>query len=607
MGPPPPPPGSRRGKTKRGSLETSLPKSRQSARVGGMGIFFANPWGLLALLGVPVVVAIHLLRRQARQVRVSTLFLVERALPSNEGGRRVRTLRNSLPLWAQISAVLALTWLLAGPRWIDSQSTQTVVAVFDSSASMGAFREETLAAAHEELSRIGKAAGRTQWIFLRSDGTRLASGDSLEETLAAAARAWDPVLGTHDPHDALRLARTLAGENGAVISFTDRPPARQDDVAWIAVGHPLENAGFVGGGGFAEHWSALVKNFGPTARDLRWRMAGDPDWKTVRLEAGATTEIAGPFPEGTDRVMLEIEGDRFVFDDRLPILRPRPKELALQRSAGPAFDALFEQIARLAEPAASAETPDVTLAVYNPLAPGLPDTAAVVFVEDVGRTGKPLSGLIVAEPHPLMDSLNWQGLIARETLGVPFREGDTALLWQGRRPLIFLRLRDGRPQLIFNFDVSQSNAARLPAFPLLVHRFFDLLRRNKPAPEAANVETRQVLEIAGAGRHQAPVRPEFFSVRGPDGSVLFDGAARFGDTRESDFSSAATGRSADVTVEAVRQANARGEFLDPLWAALLAGLMFWNWILTGSARKPGAGAPSGPAPAELRPSSPPAR
>jgi hypothetical protein len=572
-----------------------------------MGLFFANPWGLLALLGVPAVIAIHLLRRQSRQVRVSTLFLVERALPSSEGGRRVRSLRNSLPLWAQILAVLALTWLLAAPRWIDASSTQTVVAVFDTSASMSAFREETLAAARRELSRLGGAAARTQWIFLRSDASRLAAGTVLEETLAAAADAWKPALGTHDPGEAFRLARTLAGEKGAVLYFTDRP-AQPNGPAWIAVGRPLENAGFLGGEATAQHWSALLKNFSATPRSLRWRVAGDADWKTERLEAGAMTEIAGPFPDRTDRVMLETEGDRFVFDDRVPILRPQPKALAVGVAPTETFREVFDPIARLAESGTSSGAPDVSLAVYSPLAPALPNGAAVVFVEDVGKSNKPLSGLVVAEAHPYLENLNWQGLLARDTLGVPFREGDAALLWQGGRPLIFLRWQDSRPQLIFNFDIRQSNATRLPAFPLLVHRFFESLRKEKVAYEAANVETRQALEVAGAGPQRAPVEPGFFAIRGSDNQLLFDGAAQFGDTRESDFSAAATGRSADLAVETLRQAHARGEFLDPLWAALLAGLMFWNWVLTGRAKDPspasGKGKASSAAPADSPGSAP---
>jgi len=36
---------------------------------------FANPLGLLALLGIPAVLAIHFLQRKAKELPVSTLFL----------------------------------------------------------------------------------------------------------------------------------------------------------------------------------------------------------------------------------------------------------------------------------------------------------------------------------------------------------------------------------------------------------------------------------------------------------------------------------------------------------------------------------------------------
>ena len=547
-----------------------------------MSLFLANPWGLLALFGVPAVVAIHLLRRKSREVFVSTLFLVEQALPSSEGGRRIRTLRNSLPLWAQILAVCALTWLLAQPRWIDESSVQTVVAVFDSSASMSAFREETLRAATTELARLGAVSTQTQWIFLRSDASRLGSGTVLSELLADTEKNWHPALGTHDTSEASRLARTLAGEKGTIVFFSDRPPEETKDMAWVATGDRIENAGFLGAQVNDGRWSALLKNFGLTAREIRWRMEGEPDWRTERLEAGAMTEVAGTFPAGTERVVLETDDDRFSFDNRLPILNPKPKTLDLRVAASQTFQPIFEPITRLAEPSTPATTDaDVALAVYSPLSPGMPSGAAIVFVEDAGKGGKPLPGLMITENHPLMENLNWQGLIANDTLGVPVREGDQTLLWQGGRRLIFLRSQENKTQLVFNFDVRQSNATRLPAFPLLLHRFFGQIREEKPAYEAANVETRQTVTVAGAGTVRAPERPGFFSAKTSDGKTIFDGAAQFGDTRESDFRSASTGKSPLPSVEAIRQTNARGAFLDPLWAMVLAALMLWNWLLTG--------------------------
>ncbi len=551
-----------------------------------MNFFFANPWGLLALLGVPAVVAIHLLRRKSRRVMVSTLFLVERVLPSSEGGRRFRMLQNSLPLWVQIFAVIALAWLLARPRWIDAQSTQTVVAVFDASASMEAFRAETLLAAGRELGRLESASAQTQWIFLRSDAARLAAGPALSIVLAEVKKIWQPVLGTHDTTEAFRLARALAGEKGTVIYFTDRPPGPDEaaGVSWVASGEVIENTGFLGAGVQDGQWNALLKNFGTQPREARWRIAGEENWHSASLAPGAMTEISGAWPASGDRLVLETEQDRFALDNRLPLLQPVPKGLTIHAANSEEFRPLFEQLLRIAEPASpgAAGVSDVSLEVYRPLAPQVQKDTALIFVEDLAKEQKPLSGLIIAENHPLMENLNWQGLMARDTFGMPFRESDRALLWQGSRPLIFLRTQDQSPQLVFNFDVRRSNALRLPAFALLTHRFFTSLRANKVAPESANVETRQQISVAGVGEVRAPAVPGFFAAKGADGTTLFEGAAHFADSRESDYHAASSGSNVQAAVQTVRQSHARGEFLNPLWAVVLAALMLWNWFLTGA-------------------------
>lgn len=546
------------------------------------GFFLANPWGLLALLGLPAVLLIHLLRRQSRRVPVSTLFLIERALPSSEGGRRIRRLRNSLPLWVQLLAVCALAWLAAQPRWIDETSTQTVVTVLDASASMTAFRDRAKETARRELDRLNSASAKTQWIFLASNATRLASGTELPATLADAFSRWRPVLGTHDTAEAHRLARTLAGEKGAVVFITDRPPESVPGVEWAACGEQLENAGFLGADASRRQWSALLKNFGPKTRDIRWRVAGAETWQSQRLEAGAMTGIAGPWPEAQDRITLELEDDRFPLDNKLPLVKPVAKVLTIRPEDSENFRAVFEQLARIAEPSATTpDAADVSLVVSNAAGPGDPAGAALIFTEDTGGQKSSLAGLLVADNHPLMANLNWRGLIARDTTPIPPRDNDTVLLWQGERPLILLRREKGAPRLIFNFDIRHSNAARLPAFALLAHRFFSLVRTEKQAFEAANVETRQEITVAGAGSSPAPDVPGFFTVKTPSGETLFEGAAHFADARESDFLAAATDRSADATVEAIRQSHAQGDAFTPLWALLLAALMIWNWFLTG--------------------------
>ncbi len=184
-----------------------------------MDLSFANPAGFWALLALPVVLGIHFLQRQSRRVVTSTLFLFDALNPVSAQGRRVERLRNSLPLWLQLAAVVLLAWLLAGPRWLRRDSTQRVVVVLDSSVSMLAFHDELGRALPSRLHSLDRTAARTEWRLLETDPARptLYAGTDLAGLLAALAR-WTPHLGTHDfAPRAQRRARTRAGSGDCAV------------------------------------------------------------------------------------------------------------------------------------------------------------------------------------------------------------------------------------------------------------------------------------------------------------------------------------------------------------------------------------------------------
>ena len=58
---------------------------------------FGNPLGLLALLGIPAVLAIHFLQRKARELPVSTLFLLDHTQREAVSGRRFERMIPSIP------------------------------------------------------------------------------------------------------------------------------------------------------------------------------------------------------------------------------------------------------------------------------------------------------------------------------------------------------------------------------------------------------------------------------------------------------------------------------------------------------------------------------
>ncbi len=607
------------------------------------GLFFANPWGLTALAAVPALVAIHFLQEGSRRARASTLFLLERAAPLPAGGMRLERFRNSLPFWMQLLAIIALAWLLVDPRWVRSESRQTVVVVLDSSASMDAARKPTLDLLTRRLTAWNAVASRTDWHLLETGPGRppLYAGRSLNELLGATD-GWRPTLGTHDPRASLALAEALVpGDAGVVMLVTDRPAPVPGGVAVLSAGEPFENVGFSGGdvdrAGERLVWRALVTNHGTepqereiTAREVRSdgtpTTLGPP--QSIRLESGQSRTVEGPWPEGAERVVVALSRDRFGIDDALPLVRPVPRIVKVAFTAsGPAADLLARmvKVADGVEIVPDANAADLLICRFAPVpeADGIQLTiAAEPNTDDAGKLEKPSKrqpvaydpAWVAAEDHPLTRDLGWGGLMSGSAGAHALTAADEPLLWKGRKPLAFVRLNvlpGGRrvQNLVLNFDLASSTAARSPAIVVLVQRFIDRIRARIERPWAANVETGQVLGVppsvvsGPAGRAmmtvadinggqpasltpfhgRAPWAPGFFTVaaaQNPPATIpLVRGAAQFADSRESDFRGAAP----VDTLEAIRLAQAIKQSIADPWAPLWAGIAIgalviaWGW------------------------------
>lgn len=582
----------------------------------------ANPLGLLALLGIPVVLAIHFLQRKSIALPVSTLFLLERTQRDAASGRRFERIVPSIPLWMQLLAVLLLAWFLAEPRFQKVGSVQRIAIVVDSSASMGVFKNDVIAALTEHLPAFQGPATTVEFTVLESAPARprLYAGSSVDDLIAALEK-WTPLDGITDPTQAIRLARSLVSREGTVIYLTDTPAdALPFDARLLAVGSPLANVGFTGVSFATEEgalvWRALVRNNSAEAADRTWSMRtadGTTEPRPLHLEPGALVTLQAAFPAAAKDVRIVLSPDRFTLDDTLPLVAPKPKTLALFTATSPAFTDLTEKLLRALDatvPTADAATADLSISSYDPLDPVLPPGNSIIFVEDSTRAGAYLKGGIIAERHPLLDNLNWQSLLVRETIQLDRKPDDTVILWQDKRPLIFLRdipatpERPASKQLLFNFDLRLSNAANQPAFIVLLHRFAESIRDAKVAPASVMLETGQPVrvttapgipvrasatDLAGnpiplaAPLTRAPLTPGFLTITQGDVSLL-DAAVYFADTREADFSACGKSDGIAATRESTLERHTRPDPLWRVWILLLVAALLVSWKF--NAREP---------------------
>lgn len=576
-------------------------------------ITLANPLGLITLLGIPAILAIHFLQRKVREIPVSTLFLLDQTRREAASGRRLDRLIPSIPLWMQLLAVLLLAWFLSEPRYQKSGSVQRVAVVVDPSASMSVFKQKALERLVGILPELQGPASKIQLTVLESapNRPRLYTGSSID-ALKAALKSWQPHDGPVDPTRSLRLARSLVSREGIVLYLTDTPSGPLPFQArLLAVGEAIENVGFTGVSFTTEEgklvWRALLKNHGSQAADRTWSMqtsSGSTEPRPVHLNPGALVTLQASFPRDAKNVRIVLSSDQFPLDDVLPLVAPRPKTISLLTATSPAFAGLATKLLHAldtAETSRDAATADLSIASYNPLNPALPTRNAIVFVENVVRTGAWLKGGIVAEASPLMDGLNWQSLLVRETAEIERRQTDTVILWQDKRALIFLRESNGTQQLLFNFDPGLSNAEKQPAFIVLLHRFAESIRSAKIAPLAANLETGEPLNLRAAPGIPLSIRatdpagktighadiqaanalPGFLTIDQNE-QTLLTAAVHFGDPREADFSACATSTPEETRNAAAIERHTRPDPLWRIWILVLLVALMISWKYTAA-------------------------
>ncbi len=588
-----------------------------------MELILSNPAGLWALSAIPVILLIHFLQRQSQEITISTLFLLEQMQRESVEGRKFERIRSSVPLWMQILMALLLTWLLTQPRWLRSDSVQPLAIVLDSSASMTAFQPEAKEQLLAELEHLSDSVARTEFYVIESS---LASGNlyrgiSLEE-LELSLEAWEPALGEHEFDPALRVARNLVGKDGLVILVTDHVSERLPfDASLLAVGSQKPNLGFAGlrinEDGESPRWTAIIRNYHDEPVEREWFLASGNQRsapQTLKMAPGEIRSLEGPFPSDTQFCTLHLAPDAFTPDDVLPMARPQPRILNLKSSVAAS---LLEEAAQVAASiqfsklleAGNEAIPDLTLASYNPISPLLPPGNAVVFLEHRIKQNRIVTGKLIAQNHPLIEHLNWDPLIVRRSLQIPRRENDTVLLWQDAYPLIMLRQSEGTQQLLFNFDLEGSNALKLPAFIVLVHRFAEQVRKQKPTLERKVLETGQPLDLNVArqaesspfqisfrswngknnletdvpkedfARQIAPIYPGYLTVSHGD-QVILEASTFFADTREADLRRSASENRLRHAQKGMMERHTEQDVNWTIWLLFLSVILIlsWAWV-----------------------------
>ena len=602
---------------------------------------FAAPLGLLALLAIPAIVAIHLFRRRFPVRPVAGLFLWQIGRQTPEAGRKIDRLPITASLILECVAALALALILAGARLSSADVSAHLVVLLDGSASMAAIngrgestRDRAVRRVIEELDRLGSSARVTL----------VESGERPSVLLGPAARAsearpaldgWRPEAPHHSLALGLRLARELAGRDGRLMVMSDATAGsrEEDGVFWVSLGEPLANVGITA----AERTLTPAEGRGTVSLTLgnysdspaRRRVtvvAGDKEVLARDLEAPpGVSSLTLPLPAGLPVVRVALSDDAMARDNAVTLAEPRPRIVGVDNRLP---DGRGRQALVKALEAVSGVTPSESSHLVFAEA-GQLDRAQPPGVWRVGFGRAPAAWLAKGEPHDFIGPFVLEKrhpLLLGITLGGVVWSGAVPLAAGAVRPVVtagdqaLVGTLDApagtgtEPAILFNLDLDRTNLIRSPDWPILISNLVEMRRQSLPGPERWNYRVGEWVRVRLAADPKRPLRSrsgaverplppgrelEFIApspggllqiLEGPEtigggDTVLFELGVNFLDDSEGnlrDRQTAAVGRFTDVA--AVRAES--GPESDPLFWLLLtigASAMVANWCLRPSA------------------------
>jgi hypothetical protein len=517
------------------------------------------PLGLLALLTLPIIVVLHLLRERQRRVAVPSL-LHWQMVPRRPAGERIRRLPLTLLLLLHLLVAGLLGLALARPQLAGALGgARQVAIVLDTSTSMaaregGATRFEQ---AQERARAALRALGSGDTATLIAAGPRarvIASGGLAEQAgLLAEVDRLRPGGAGADLAGAITLAEaSFAGPRARqIVVLTDGgapagAPALPAQVAaaidWQQIGDAQANRAVVAfaarASGASVQVYARVANYSPTPFDSSVRLYADDQLlgtRPIEVAANGETELTWTLPASYTRLRTALDGqDGLPEDDqaRLSLAQARPikallvatKPDTLRRAlaAVPGVTVTVADPASYAPPS-GADAPNLTIFdSYLPQA--WPEGAALAVHPPVGSplvevASQPRAtrGATAAAPgSALLADLSFGGVSFGPVHPVRTPSWASALLSDGDTPLI-LRGRSGAHEIaIWTFDLATGNLPTRLAFPLLVAR---TVRDLTPPPLPASL-------LAGTPLALRPdARADELRLSDPDGASMTLAAA----------------------------------------------------------------------------------
>jgi len=468
---------------------------------------FLNPWGLLALLSLPALVVLYLLRQRHTEHVVSSIFLWRRTEAVLQASTPWQRLRKNLLMLLQLFMLLMLSLAVARPALGSAKLADEIIVILDGSASMraadigGGTRFD---AALKEAGRLadGLRAGQRMSVIYAGPKLKVVtarSSDSrrIKDGLSALLCGYAGA----DIEKAVMLARGMAPENGSVsiVLYSDRRYEDTGGVSVVTLGEDgSHNAAVVNmSAGETEKGLLLMSTVASCGaeRELMLELYCDGrlfDARSLVCPAGKNVNVYWDgIPVQTRTARVRIAGKDALADDdegffifskkrSRRILLASGQSLFIERAisaagGGEIVKAKRDEAERLR---------GYDLYIYDGFVPGsLPEDGSVWLINpdrDVEglKLGKSIKGAaLTGEDTPsamqLTNHMNVKSVaLARFSEALSLTGWEVAIRC-GKLPAVLTRESDGRRMVALLFDLHQSNLPLLKEFPILVQNMLE--------------------------------------------------------------------------------------------------------------------------------------
>ncbi len=460
------------------------------------------PAGLLAMLGVPVIILLYLLKQKREDYITSSLYLWKNALRDMEANAPWQKLKQNILMYLQILAVVILSLLLSQSVISGSTRSEDVLLVLDCSLSMQStdIKPTRFEAALKDAIELveSRRAGTTFSLIALTDSPYLAiqnSDDKLK--VVQQLKNLHAIDTAEDPEAALDLVESLIRQNPdmEVSWFGDAASTITDEnISYYSYTRNGENYSVTlltyrrlsEGEGITA--LSKISNFSHLEAELNVSLYTDGtifDAKRVRVSPGTGENIYWPgIPNSVSKLELRIDTEDVLEKDNfagLMINQTEKRKVLFAAEENVFLEKLFGVIPDIEVYRTSMKDADemkgYDLYVFDSQMPSiLPQDGHIMIFNPPENKYFSANGIseytqITAAKHDIMNSLNQDisfGALKTSLYNLP--PWASPLMKNDEGITAFEEYLENRRIIVFGFDLHETNLPLQPFFPVIMTR-----------------------------------------------------------------------------------------------------------------------------------------